>query len=295
MDFIEFTKLQGTGNDFVLIEDFEGEFNLNSRAIELLCDRHFGIGADGLLILANSDKADYRMIIHNSDGSRAEMCGNGIRCFGKYLWDRGHINEANFKVETDAGVKEVELIIDEATAVGARVSIGRPVFQSDKIPVKLKGKLKVFDYELLFDQEKIKINAVSMGNPHCVIFVDQLDKLNLSFAGKRIEKHPFFPQRTNVEFVQVISRKEIKMRVWERGVGETLSCGTGAVAAGVVSIDKGLVSSPVIVKVPGGELIVEWKGEEAFLSGPAEEIYSGIISEEFLNRLNLLTEFTEEE
>lgn len=295
MDFIEFTKLQGTGNDFILIEDFDEELDLNSKAIELLCDRHFGVGADGLLVLTNSDKADFRMIIYNSDGSRAEMCGNGIRCFGKYLWDRGHVNEAIFKVETDAGIKELELIVDEATAVGARVSMGKPVFKSEEIPVDLKGKPKVYDYELQVDNEKVKINALSMGNPHCVIFVDQLDKLNLPLAGKRIERHPFFPQRTNVEFVQLVSRKEIKMRVWERGAGETLSCGTGATAAGVISIDKGLVASPVIVKVPGGELVVEWKGKEAFLSGPAEEIYSGIISEEFLNRLNLLTEFGEEE
>ncbi len=294
MDFLEFTKLQATGNDFILVEDFEGEFDLSSKAIELICDRHFGLGADGILLLKKSEKADFRMIIFNADGSRAEMCGNGIRCFGKYLWDRGHISESFFKIETDAGIKEVELIIDEATALGARVSLGEPVFEPEKIPVKVKEKNKIFDYNLQLNKEDIKINAVSMGNPHCVVYVENVEKINLPLLGKAIENHPLFPQKTNVEFVQQVSKKEIKMRVWERGVGETLACGTGAAAAGVVSIAKGLVASPVIVKVPGGELIIEWKGKEVFLSGPAEEIYSGIISEEFLNRLNLLTEFMED-
>lgn len=296
MEFIEFTKLQATGNDFVLVEDFEGEFDLKPKAIKLICDRHFGVGADGLLLLTNSETADYRMIVFNADGTRAEMCGNGIRCFGKYLWDRGHINEAFFKVETDAGIKEVELIIDEASAVGARVSLGEPIFKPESIPVKIKGKDRIFDYTLpIGNKEKIKINAVSMGNPHCVVFIENVDKINLHQLGRAIENHPYFPQKTNVEFVQLVSRKEIRLRVWERGVGETLACGTGAAAAGVVSIARGSVASPVIVKVPGGELIVEWKGKEAFLSGPAEEVYSGIVSEELLNRLNLLSEFMEED
>lgn len=292
-----FCKMQGTGNDFVIVdyitEKFEYSFKLLS---EFLCNRHYGVGADGVIIIDKSEIADFKMRIFNSDGSEAEMCGNGIRCFAKYVYEHGFIKKERFDIETMAGIKNVELSIEGKTVVNIKVEIGEPVFELEKIPVIYDNLVE--DYtENISDktQENDTLNAVVMkdknciriyekefyaiclGNPHVVCFVEDVDNTNVKEIGKKVENSKYFLNKTNVEFVQIINENEIKVRVWERGVGETLSCGTGACAAAIVSHLQKSTNCDINVDLRGGNLKVKYDKEsnKVYLEGEAKEVFSG--------------------
>ena len=276
---LKFVKMQGLGNDFVLIdgtkEDLEG-INLEELSIKT-CHRHFGIGADGLLVVLPSDKADYRMRIFNPDGSEPEMCGNGIRCFIKYIYDTSKTKKDIYSVETPAGIMVPAIIVEDGVAIGAEVDMGEPKLTRGEIPMAGKKTEKVLNEDLKLNGKGVKINCVSMGNPHCVIFCDDVDKINVSELGPKIENHKAFPKRTNVEFVEVIKDSEIKVKVWERGTGETLACGTGACAAVVASVLARKTKRRVLVQLPGGNLDIEWEEEDGHvaLRGPAKFVFEG--------------------
>ncbi len=231
------------------------------------------------------------MVYFNADGSRAEMCGNGLRCLAKYLYDRGHTSKESFKIETLAGIKKVDLLFDESKVVGARVEMGSPSFAPQDVPILVTDAKEVIDYPIKTEKGSFEVTALSVGNPHCVVFVEDVEKVPLRSWGFQLENHPLFPEKTNVEFVQVVNKQEIKMRVWERGVGETLACGTGACAAVVAGAKKKLVSETSIVKVAGGALVVEWRGGKLFLAGPSEEVFVGFLNADLLGKLELVSEF----
>jgi len=259
--------MHGTGNDFVIVDQrkvsLEG-IDL-SKLARLVCDRHYGVGCDGLIIVLPSDKADLRMRIFNPDGSEPEMCGNGIRCFAKYVYDGSEENKDVVSVETLAGIMVPAIILKGGNAVGAEVDMGEPGADA-KTNLKLDVGGKQFVYA-----------SVSMGNPHCVIFVEDLNSLDVADVGPQIENHPKFPNRTNVEFVSIISKNEIRIKVWERGAGETLACGTGACASVVAGVLAGKTDRRVVVHLPGGDLDVEWEKEDnhVALRGSAERVFEG--------------------
>ena len=263
--------MHAIGNDFVLVDVREYPIEDPSGFARRACDRRFGIGADQVLILDSSEKADLRMGIFNADGSEVEMCGNGIRAFAKYVWDRGLSDKDPLEVETLAGI-----IRPSRDGEMVRVDMGEPELDGRKIPVALDGQ--VVDHPLKIDDREFEITCVSMGNPHAVIYVDDVKGFPVERYGPVIERHGLFPNRINVEFVQKVSESEIRMRVWERGAGETLACGTGASASVVASIVKGLTSRSVIVHLPGGDLLIEWpeKGR-VYMTGPAAEVFEGEI------------------
>jgi len=275
---LKFMKMEGTGNDFVLVDGTGGELegiDLKDLAVRI-CDRHFGIGADGLLIVLPSQKADYRMRIFNPDGSEPEMCGNGIRCFAKFLYDNKEKKDV-YSIETLAGIIVPAMILEKGIAVGAEVDMGEPKLKRSEVPMKGKDKDKVIDEKLEVNGEAKKVTCVSMGNPHCVIFCKDIEKANVKELGPKIENHPSFPKRTNVEFVEVIKENEIELKVWERGAGETLACGTGACAAVVAGVLKGLTKRRVLVHLPGGNLDIEWEKEDNHVAmrGPARPVFEG--------------------
>jgi len=276
---IKFTKMQGLGNDFVLV-DYE-EIKKNnleySSLAKKICDRKFGIGADGLIIVNPDDmKADtdtsWRII--NSDGSEPQMCGNGIRCFAKYAYQKGLVSKKKFTVNTLAGVITPEILENG----DVRVDMGRPILEPAKIPTTGVAQDKVLNYEISVNDRTFSINAVSMGNPHCIIFSDENTEELAKSYGPSLEVHPLFPEKTNVEFVKVISRDHIKIDVWERGCGITLACGTGSCASVVAAILNNLTDHKVKADLPGGSLIIEWQGSEdssVFMSGGAEFVFCG--------------------
>ncbi len=289
---IPFVKMQGAGNDFVIIDGIQYPDIVGAgRDLPLLarriCDRHFGIGADGLILVLPSEKADYRMRIINSDGSEAEMCGNGIRCFARYIWENkigsdksvGAINESPpsnppvaapersdiISVETLAGIIIPAIIEDDGKFIGVEVDMGVPKEEALNETLKVEGT-------------SYKINKISMGNPHCVIFVDDLKAVDLAQIGPVIENLPQFPDRTNVEFARVISRSEMDLKVWERGAGQTLACGTGACAAVAAAILNGLADRKVSVHLSGGDLEIEWEQDKhIIMRGPAEKVFEGVL------------------
>ncbi len=275
---IRLVKMHGLGNDFILIDCL----NLEHDAVPLcvagdlsalskrLCHRRFGVGADQMLVLLPSSVADFRMRIFNADGGEIEMCGNGIRCFAKYIWDNGLSKKTALDIETIAG------IIRPMRVNGLiRVDMGEPILEGRKIPVAIAIDSRVIDYPLQIDDREFKITCVSMGNPHAVIVVGDVDHFPVSHYGARIEKHSFFPNRTNVEFVEILNRKEIMMRVWERGAGETMACGTGASAVGVALNIKGLTERNVTIHLSGGDLFIEWFEEDnhVYMTGPAVKVF----------------------
>ena len=272
---IPFTKMQGIGNDFIVIDCRTGiperddhELGALSRR---LCDRRFGIGADQVLLLYDSEKADFRMRIFNADGSEVEMCGNGIRCFAKYIWDRQLSEKSVLEIETAAGI-----IKPVKTGGLVKVDMGVPVLDARLIPVDLDGLIQ--DYPLTIEDKTFTITCVSMGNPHAVIFVDDLDSVDVQRYGPRIETHKLFPRKVNVEFAQVVDPHTVRMRVWERGAGETLACGTGASAVAVAANLKGMVKKRVTIKLLGGDLLIDLdEGGHVFMTGPAEEVFEGRI------------------
>ncbi len=272
---LDFTKMHGLGNDFILVDCRDKAVSDRLSAIGELskrfCHRRFGIGADQMLLLYSSDTADFKMRIFNADGSEVEMCGNGIRCLAKYIWDRGISARDELSVETAAG------IIRPVKAGGmVRVDMGEPVLEARAIPVNLEGLVK--NFPLIIDGKEFKITCVSMGNPHAVIFVEDVGGFDVARYGPAIEAHELFPKRTNVEFIQTAGSERLKMRVWERGAGETMACGTGACAAAVAANLNGLAGKKVTVGLLGGELLVEWAADNhVYMTGPAEEVFEGRI------------------
>lgn len=276
---LRFTKMHGLGNDFILIDCLNGSNSLSgssslSALSRRLCHRRFGIGADQVLLLYPSDIADFKMLIFNADGSEVEMCGNGIRCFAKYVWDKGLSEKKVLSVETLAGI-----IRPERAGHLVKVDMGEPVLEGRLIPVNLPSHQEgVIDFPLIIEDKEFKITAVSMGNPHAVIFVDDVVGFDVKKYGPGIENHRLFPKRTNVEFIEVLDTERIRMRVWERGSGETMACGTGASAAGVAASIKGFTGRRVNVLLAGGELLIEWKEDNhVYMTGPAEDVFEGSI------------------
>jgi diaminopimelate epimerase len=279
---IMFHKMHGTLNDFVVFHDLEGKVNLSTAQIAHVCHRQAGVGADGLIAVRPSDKADFFMDYYNSDGSAAEMCGNGTRCLAKYVYDNELTRKTELLVETRGGVKQLRLFLGhEGTVAQVQVDMGVPVFDPERIPVTVSDTaVPVLDYPLRVQGEEFRCSMVSMGNPHCVIFPEQDVEEMPRLFGPEIEHNSLFPARTNVEFIQVLDRKRIRMRVWERGSGETWSCGTGACAAAVVSRLKDLVDEDVRVELKGGALQVEWKGpgSSVLMTGPAVVSFVGSVT-----------------
>jgi diaminopimelate epimerase len=271
---MNFWKMHGLGNDYIVIDNRESKISdleLGPLA-KKLCAWHFSIGADGLLLLSISKAADVRMRIFNPDGSEAEMCGNGIRCLAKFAYEFGVIKKDEFTVETEAGLKQVRLVLEKETVKEVRVDMGIPNWKRSALP--MNGDGECINEDLQVDDETYKVTCLSIGNPHCVVFVENVDEFPVEYVGGLIENNQEFPNRTNVEFVQVVSKNVIKVRVWERGVGETLSCGTGACAAAVAANRLRYVSPRLRVHLLGGELHVEVT-QRVFLVGPAEKVFEG--------------------
>jgi carbamoyl-phosphate synthase large subunit len=275
---LPFTKMQGTNNDYIIFENFYGEISCPESLAIRFCDRHSGIGADGLVLIEPSRVADAKMRMFNQDGSEGKMAGNCIRSVGKYLYDNGIVPKMHLRIETASGIKEVHLYAFGGVVRSARVSMGRAELRPEKIPVKLSGE-RVIDRFTDVAGGSYSISCVNVGNPHCVVFVDRVDNVEVEKIGPLFEKDPLFPERVNTEFVRVANRNTLKMRVWERGNGETEACGTGACAAVVAAVERGLCDKgvDVTVKVRGGELVVNYTDEQIYLTGGTETVYSGTI------------------
>ncbi|MBQ3640845.1 diaminopimelate epimerase [bacterium] len=277
---MKFTKMNGLGNDFIILdwEEYQKTKLTPDKLALKLCDRNFCIGADGLIIInPNTNKADISWIFYNSDGSIAQMCGNGMRCFSRYVYDNKIINKKEFSVETKAGIIVPEIISEDEV----KVNMGNPILEPNKIPVKNSFNLNI-PYKL--DNNEFLLNAVSMGNPHCIIFVKEDSKKLALEYGSKIETDPMFPEKTNVEFVEILSRNEIIINVWERGCGITLACGTGACATTVAGILNGYLDKKINAKLPGGTLTIEWQGnssdtkQNVYMTGRADYSFSGEVS-----------------
>ena len=276
MATLEFTKLHGTANDFVYVDARAGFPGDPAAIAPRVCDRHRGVGADGLILLLPSERADCRMQIVNCDGSTAEMCGNGIRGFAKFVLDRGLVRANPLRVETDAGVKTVRAELADGRVRRVAVDMGTPEWSGRAIPVDADGD--VVERPLEVAGATYQITCLSMGNPHCVVFVDEVASLPLADIGPRFEHHRFFPRRVNTEFVRVASRTRLEMRVWERGAGETMACGTGACAAAVAAARTGRAERRTVVALPGGELEIDWRADDhVVMTGDAVEVFQGRI------------------
>ncbi len=271
---MRFWKMHGTGNDFIVVDNRDEKISGAHAAglAKRLCERRFSVGADGLLLVSCSKVADVKMRIFNSDGSEAEMCGNGMRCFAKYCHENGVFGKNEFAVETLSGLKRVWLTVRGSEVEAVKVDMGAPNWERSSLP--MAGEGVCINENLAVNGETFKVTCLSMGNPHCVVFVDDVDDFPVEQVGPKIENHEAFPKRTNVGFVQVLSRNQLKVRVWERGCGETLACGTGACAAAAAANKLGRVSDKVAVHVLGGDLQVE-VGANLYLSGPAEKVFEG--------------------
>jgi len=267
--------MQGIGNDYVYVNCFEEEIKNPSELSIAISDRHFGIGSDGLIMIMPSPVADAGMRIFNADGSEAQMCGNGIRCVAKYLYEYGIKKSDQMTIETGAGLKTIELAISNDRVAQVKVAMGTPELLRNDIPM-LGDNIQVINEPLQVNDTVLYVTCVSMGNPHCITFVDDVDSIDLSVIGKAIENHKLFPERINAHFVQQISADKVKMRTWERGSGETLACGTGAVATGVACVLNNLTERVINTQLPGGELTVEWTdNNKTFMTGPAEIVFTG--------------------
>lgn len=275
MEF-SFTKWQGTGNDFVMIDCLkEPEADYVSAAVEL-CDRHYGIGADGILLVLPSDKADIRMQIINADGSEAEMCGNGIRCFASYVYEKGYVKSEEFTVETGAGILVPKIMEKHGAEAMVKVDMGEPILEGEKIPVAGYGMNRIVAEPITVKDKEFKMTCVSMGNPHCVIFVDDAENFPIHEYGPLVERHEKFPKRVNAEFIQVIDRKHLRMRVWERGAAVTLACGTGACATTAAAILNDFTDRNIEIQLDGGKLNIEWAdNNHLYMTGPAVQVFAG--------------------
>lgn len=299
---MKFTKMHGIGNDYIYINCFEETVEHPQETAKFVSDRHFGIGSDGLILIGPSKAADFEMAMYNADGSRGEMCGNAVRCVAKYVYDHKMTDQTRISIETLAGIKYADLTVTDGKVVMVRVNMGKPELEPEKIPVTyvkpqsdggdgrkaLSGNAvsreperlpQIVDRPIAVDGVEYRMTCVSMGNPHCVVYVDDVDSLELEKIGPKFEHHAYFPNRVNTEFVKVLDRHTVRMRVWERGSGETLACGTGACAVTVASILNGLTERAVTVKLTGGDLDIEWEEETGTvcMAGPAESVFEGEI------------------
>lgn len=278
---IEFVKMHGLGNDYLYINCIKNREPLFPEELaKRLSNRHFGVGADGIILVCNSKIADFKMRNFNSDGSEAEMCGNGIRGFAKYVYDYNLIDKNEFKIETLAGIRKVKLnTLNKSITENITVDMGEPILHPVKIPVLTREEPPIKDLKIVIKNKIFTITCVSMGNPHAIIRLHNLEDINIKEYGPLIENRSEFPKRTNVEFIEIKDRSRIKMKVWERGAGETLACGTGACASTVASVLNGYTERKVVVELLGGELEVEWNEEDShvYMTGPATTVFRGRI------------------
>jgi diaminopimelate epimerase len=273
---LRFTKMHGIGNDYVYVDCFSQTVADPAGLARRVSPRRTGIGSDGLILICPSSIADCRMEMYNADGSRGQMCGNGIRCVGKYAYEHGLARRESLRIETDAGVKLLRLHTDRDAVVRVTVDMGEPILEGPRIPVAAEGR--VVNVPLQVGTDTYRITCVSMGNPHCVVFTPDVEALALAQLGPQFEHHPFFPQRVNTEFVSVLARDALRMRVWERGSGETAACGTGACAALVAAVLNGKTDRRAIVHLNGGDLDIEWNADNhVLMTGAAEEVFTGEI------------------
>ena len=275
---MKFTKMHGLGNDFILLNCLEDIVDNPSELAQEMCDRNFGIGADGLVLVLPSEveEADFRMRIFNPDGSEPEMCGNAIRCFAKYLYERDLTTKTDLNVETLAGIIKPKLILEDGAVQLVKVDMGQPRLKRSEIPMKGEESEQVVKEPLNVAGEEFEVTCVSMGNPHCVIFVDDANEAPVRELGPKIETHDLFPEDINVEFIEVVNEEELEMRVWERGAGVTLACGTGACGSTVAAILNDFTQRKVTVHLLGGDLVIEWADDDhVYMSGPATEVFTG--------------------
>lgn len=264
-----FSKMEATGNDFIIIDETDNKFLYDVKLLsKYLCDRHMGIGADGVIFLYKSKRADFKMVIINQDGTEAEMCGNGIRCLAKFIYEKYLKNKKKFEIETLAGVKTVEIL---SNGKEVKIDMGNPIFSYREIPVFYEDNKSI---NIEVGDDNYEFFPISMGNPHAICFRDEIEQIELEKVGKIVEKYRYFPNKTNVEFAQVIDKNNIKLRVWERGVGETLSCGTGATATAIIANKKNFTNNEVNVELKGGKLKVIYD-ENAYLIGEARNVFEG--------------------
>lgn len=281
-DSIKFTKMQGLGNDYIYLDCTREREQINIQEItKKISNRHFGIGSDGVILICPSKIADFKMKMYNADGSEAQMCGNGIRCVGKYVYDKGLTNKTQIDIETLAGVKQLELQVKNQEVENIKVDMGKPILKPEEIPLKANRNTNIL---VQSQDKKFKLTCISMGNPHAITIVEKLEEFDVEKYGKNLENNPIFPQKANIEFVQIINKNKIKMRVWERGSGETLACGTGACASVVACYQNQLTSNQVEVELLGGNLEIEWnkKNHHVYMIGPAKTVFEGEIKEEDL-------------
>lgn len=274
---MKFTKMQGIGNDYVYVNCLQETIENPSELAKKISDRHYGVGSDGLIMINPSDKADFEMEMYNADGSRGEMCGNGIRCVAKYVYDYGLTDKTSISVETLAGIKYLDLTVEDGKVVLVKVDMGKPMLRPEEVPV-VSEKEEVIDEPITVDGQEYRMTCVSMGNPHAVVFIDQdVKEFPLETVGVKFENHERFPKRVNTEFVNVLDRHTAQMRVWERGSGETLACGTGACAVAVACALNGLTEDEATVKLLGGDLQIKWDREKntVYMTGPAEVVFDG--------------------
>lgn len=275
---MRFTKMHGIGNDYVYVDCLKEKVDDPGKVAELVSDRHFGIGSDGLILICPSETADFRMDMYNADGSQGAMCGNGIRCVGKYVYDHGLTDKEHIRIETKSGIKSLDLTVQEGKVSFVRVAMGAPDLKAANIPI-LTDREQAVSLPVEIEGKSYPITGVSMGNPHAVVYLDDVTGFDIEKWGPRFENHPMFPDRINTEFCRVLDRETIQMRVWERGAGETMACGTGACAAAVSSILNGYTEEQVTVRLLGGDLQICWdrEGDQVYMTGPAAEVFSGEI------------------
>lgn len=273
---MKFTKMQGAGNDYIYVNAVQEQVVDPSILAVKLSDRHFGIGSDGLVLIMNSDCADFRMRMFNSDGTEAEMCGNASRCVGKFVFDKGLTDKKSITLETKAGIKKLDLYVEDNLVHAVRVDMGEPVLEPALIPVSVPGDYAI-QLPLAIDGADYEINCVSMGNPHAVVFTEGIDALDLPAIGPKFETNVIFPKKTNTEFVEVLDQEHVRMRVWERGAGETLACGTGACAVLVAGVLSGRLKRNAVIDLRGGSLQIEWDAQSnhVFMTGPAVTVFEG--------------------
>ncbi len=277
---LPFTKMHGISNDYIYVNAFDTQLPDPARVARQVSQRRTGIGGDGLILICPSETAHARMEMYNVDGSRGEMCGNGIRCVGKYLYDHGIATDNPLRVDTDAGLKVLFLEVEDGRVARVTVDMGEPILDGPQIPVAAEGR--IVNQPLDVDGQAYAVTCVSMGNPHCVTFVDDVEAIELEKIGPQFERHPFFPNRVNTEFLQVGSPSALNMRVWERGSGETWACGTGACAAAVAAVLNEKSERRVTVHLRGGDLAIEWRAQDnhVYMTGAAEEVFEGIVAVE---------------
>ena len=274
--YMKFTKMHGIGNDYVYMDCTKKRLENPEELARLVSDRHKGIGADGLILIQPSEKADFEMAMYNADGSYGKMCGNGIRCVAKYVYDNGLTDKTELKIVSGGAVKYLKLLVKGGRAEKVRVNMGEPVLEPEKIPVIGKGEALIGE-PVVVDNQVYEMTCVSMGNPHAVVFLDDVERLKLEELGPKFENHERFPDRINTEFVRRIDRKNLQMRVWERGSGETMACGTGACATAVAAVLNGLAERDVTVHLLGGSLEISWDEKDncVYMTGPAATVFTG--------------------